>query len=206
VRIGPDERDRRRPAPCVTSGCFVRSGACTRTLTASMASSRSGTNSITSWASRSLAAPVERLMLKHGIAGCLNGKVQLTNRLGQTTVAFVGRALEFFEGAGIAVSRILTDNGANYRSHLFCDHLLDRGIAVLKTRPYPLRPTARPRPSSRSSRTSGLRVRIPEQYGTGRRARPVHEILQSGSSTRAESAAAHRFHGLTDNNVRGNYS
>jgi len=51
-------------------------------------------------------------------------------------VAFVERALDFFECAGIAVSRILTDNGANYRSHQFCDYLVDRGIKVLKTRPY----------------------------------------------------------------------
>jgi transposase InsO family protein len=54
----------------------------------------------------------------------------------ETTVAFVDRVLEFFEGAGITTSRILTDNGANYKSHRFCDHLLDRGIKVLKTRPY----------------------------------------------------------------------
>lgn len=54
----------------------------------------------------------------------------------ETTVAFVERALEFFEGAGIVTSRILTDNGSNYRSHLFCNHLTDRGIGVLKTRPY----------------------------------------------------------------------
>jgi transposase InsO family protein len=54
----------------------------------------------------------------------------------ETTVAFVERALDFFEGAGILTRRILTDNGSNYRSHLFCDHLLDRGIKVLKTRPY----------------------------------------------------------------------
>jgi len=53
-----------------------------------------------------------------------------------TTVAFIDRALEFFEGAGITTRRILTDNGSNYSSHLFCDHLLDRGIRVLKTRPY----------------------------------------------------------------------
>ena len=66
-------------------------------------------------------------------------------------MAFVERALDFFECAGIAVSRILTDNGANYRSHQFCDYLVDRGIKVLKTRPLPTpRPTARPRHSSRS--------------------------------------------------------
>jgi transposase InsO family protein len=53
-----------------------------------------------------------------------------------TTVAFVERALEFFEGAGIEVRRVLTDNGNNYRSHEFCDYLTERGIRVLKTRPY----------------------------------------------------------------------
>lgn len=53
-----------------------------------------------------------------------------------TTVAFVDRALDFFEGAGIVTKRILTDNGSNYRSHLFCNHLLDREIKVLKTQPY----------------------------------------------------------------------
>jgi len=55
---------------------------------------------------------------------------------GATTVEFVTRALDFFAGAGITVERILTDNGANYRSHLFCNHLRDHGIRVLKTRPY----------------------------------------------------------------------
>ena len=54
----------------------------------------------------------------------------------ETTVAFVSRALDFFEGAGIVTKRVLSDNGANYKSHLFCDHLLDLGIKVLKTRPY----------------------------------------------------------------------
>ena len=54
----------------------------------------------------------------------------------QTTVAFTERAIDFFEGAGITTRRILTDNGNNYRSQLFCGYLVDRGIRVLKTRPY----------------------------------------------------------------------
>jgi transposase InsO family protein len=54
----------------------------------------------------------------------------------ETTVAFVERAIEFFDGAGITTRRILTDNGNNYRSHAFCSYLFDRGIEVLKTRPY----------------------------------------------------------------------
>jgi len=53
-----------------------------------------------------------------------------------TTVAFTRRALEFYEGCGIEVQRILTDNGASYRSHVFLDLLADAGIKAIKTRPY----------------------------------------------------------------------
>jgi len=53
-----------------------------------------------------------------------------------TTISFTMRALEFFEGAGIEVRRILTDNGSPYRSHAFADLLASREIAMKKTRPY----------------------------------------------------------------------
>lgn len=55
---------------------------------------------------------------------------------GETTIGFTTRALEFFEGAGIEVRRILTDNGSPYRSHAFAELLSSRGIAMKKTRPY----------------------------------------------------------------------
>lgn len=53
-----------------------------------------------------------------------------------TTMDFTERALDFFECAGIVTRRILTDNGSNYRSRLFCDRLAALGITELKTRPY----------------------------------------------------------------------
>ena len=59
-----------------------------------------------------------------------------TDERGETTAAFTKRALDFFEGAGITVRRILTDNGMGYRSYAFRDVLEDRGIAMRKTRPY----------------------------------------------------------------------
>jgi transposase InsO family protein len=55
---------------------------------------------------------------------------------GETTVGFTSRALGFFEGAGIEVRRILTDNGSPYRSHVFAELLASRGVAIKKTRPY----------------------------------------------------------------------
>jgi transposase InsO family protein len=60
----------------------------------------------------------------------------LDDEQAETTVGFLKHALDFFEGAGITTKRILTDNGSNYRSHLFCRYLVQRGIAELKTRPY----------------------------------------------------------------------
>jgi transposase InsO family protein len=60
----------------------------------------------------------------------------LRDERGDTTTAFTARAIEFFEGAGISVRRILTDNGMGYRSHAFLDLLADRGISARKTKPY----------------------------------------------------------------------
>jgi transposase InsO family protein len=54
----------------------------------------------------------------------------------ETTVGFLDRALEFFACSGIQAERVITDNGANYRSHLFCRYLEEHGIKAIKTRPY----------------------------------------------------------------------
>jgi transposase InsO family protein len=60
----------------------------------------------------------------------------LGDERGLTAAGFASRALEFFECAGITVSRVLTDNGMCYRSDAFLDVLHARGIVVRKTRPY----------------------------------------------------------------------
>ena len=53
-----------------------------------------------------------------------------------SVVAFTVNALEFFEIAGIEARRILTDNGAGYRSNAFRELLEHRSISMHKTRPY----------------------------------------------------------------------
>jgi transposase InsO family protein len=53
-----------------------------------------------------------------------------------TTVAFLERALAHFAARGVQVERILTDNGMNYRSHVFCGFARDRAILLKRTRPY----------------------------------------------------------------------
>ena len=60
----------------------------------------------------------------------------LSDEQAKTAVAFFRRALAFFARHGIEVERVLSDNGACYRSklHAFCCRLA--GIRHLRTRPY----------------------------------------------------------------------
>jgi len=61
---------------------------------------------------------------------------ELPDELGPTTAAFLGRALAFYAAQGIAVRRLLTDNGAPYRSRVFAAAVERAGVAHLFTRPY----------------------------------------------------------------------
>ena len=53
-----------------------------------------------------------------------------------TCVAFMGRCLGFFEGMGVAVERVMTDNGPAYHSRLFNEFLSSGGVRHKYTRPY----------------------------------------------------------------------
>jgi transposase InsO family protein len=53
-----------------------------------------------------------------------------------TTADFLDRALTHFDGQGVRVERILTDNGKNYTSHVFRDMATGHRITLKHTRPY----------------------------------------------------------------------
>jgi transposase InsO family protein len=53
-----------------------------------------------------------------------------------TAVAFLRRAIEFFARHGIAVERVLTDNGSPYRSTVHAIACRALGVRHLRTRPY----------------------------------------------------------------------
>jgi transposase InsO family protein len=59
----------------------------------------------------------------------------LTDERKETAAAFWTRAAAFFTDRGITVTRVLTDNGAAYRSHAFAD-ALGQAITHKRTRPY----------------------------------------------------------------------
>ncbi|MFI9451549.1 IS481 family transposase [Amycolatopsis sp. NPDC052450] len=54
----------------------------------------------------------------------------------ETAAAFWQRAHTFFTSNGITVTRVLTDNGACYKSRLWRDTLRDADIVHKRTRPY----------------------------------------------------------------------
>jgi transposase InsO family protein len=70
----------------------------------------------------------------------------LENEKASTSIGFLRRAVRFFDGYGVGVQRVMTDNGSPYRSAahaLACRRL---GIRHLRTRPY------RPRTNGKAER------------------------------------------------------
>jgi transposase InsO family protein len=54
----------------------------------------------------------------------------------QDATAFLERALAWYRRLGIAVERVMTDNGSAYRSKLFAQALRRAGARHIRTRPY----------------------------------------------------------------------
>jgi transposase InsO family protein len=53
-----------------------------------------------------------------------------------SAVAFLRAAVASYQMLGVAVARVMTDNGSCYRSKAFCDACRDLGLRHLRTRPY----------------------------------------------------------------------
>jgi len=70
----------------------------------------------------------------------------LPNERAETCAAFLGRAVEWFADRGVHIKRVLTDNGAGYRSRVFTTACHDHGIRPSRTRPY------RPRTNGKAER------------------------------------------------------
>jgi transposase InsO family protein len=60
----------------------------------------------------------------------------LADEKATTAIAFLRRALSFFERHGITVERLLTDNGSAYRSTVHAVACRALGIRHIRTRPY----------------------------------------------------------------------
>lgn len=54
----------------------------------------------------------------------------------EDAVAFLNRALGWFERLGVTVERVMTDNGSAYSSKLFAQTIRAAGVRHIRTRPY----------------------------------------------------------------------
>jgi transposase InsO family protein len=70
----------------------------------------------------------------------------LPDERGPTAATFLGRALEWFRSLGITVERVLSDNGACYRSTVHASACRGLGVRHLFTQPY------RPRTNGKAER------------------------------------------------------
>ena len=63
-----------------------------------------------------------------------------------TAVGFLRRAVQWFASMGVAVERVMSDNGSCYRSHVHADACRELGLRHLFTQPY------RPRTNGKAER------------------------------------------------------
>jgi len=132
----------------------------------------------------------------------------LPNELGETAAGFLRRAVGWFESFGIAVERILSDNGACYRSDVHALACRELGIRRhVFTRPY------RPRTNGKAERfiqTLVNRWAYGAIYGSSaERTAALSGWLTHYNFSRRHGALGHkppaaRLRELTD--VAGNYS
>jgi transposase InsO family protein len=132
----------------------------------------------------------------------------LPNELGTTAAEFLRRAVAWFESFGIRVERILSDNGACYRSRVHALACSELGIRRhLFTRPY------RPRTNGKAERfiqTLANRWAYGAIYGSsGERTAALSGWLTHYNFTRRHGALGHkppgaRLRELTE--VAGNYT
>lgn len=70
----------------------------------------------------------------------------LHDERGETCAGFLERAIAWFKQRAVRVERVLTDNGAGYRSHIFAQACAHHRVRALRTRPY------RPRTNGKAER------------------------------------------------------
>jgi transposase InsO family protein len=133
----------------------------------------------------------------------------LPDERGETAVAFLRRALEWFAERGVKVQRVMTDNGSPYVSAVHASACRELGIKHLRTQPY------RPRTNGKAERFIQTMLRewaYGRLYGssTERRA-ALGGWLDRYNYRRKHGSLGHRppaarLSELLGNNLVGNYS
>ncbi len=113
-----------------------------------------------------------------------------------TACAFARRCLAFFEGLGVRVERIMTDNGSCYRSREFNGMLESEGVRRKYTRPYSPWQNGKVERMNRTLAQEWQYGRAwASEAGMGRGpARPHRELQLRPSAQRVWGLAAHVAH------------
>jgi transposase InsO family protein len=128
----------------------------------------------------------------------------LPDERGETATGFLRRAVRFFASHGVSVERVMSDNGACYRSVVHARACRELGLRHLRTRP------CRPRTNGKAERFIQTMLRewaYGRLYGTSaerRRALPLW--LKRYNWRRPHGSLGHRPPGSRLTNVAGIYS
>ena len=120
----------------------------------------------------------------------------------ESACAFLIRALAFFARHGVAVERVMTDNGSAYRSHDFRELCAQRGLRHIRTRPYTPRTNGKAERFIQTSLREWAYVR-PYQSSDDR-TRAMTSWIDSYNTQRPHSALANQTPWLRLNNLLGN--
>jgi transposase InsO family protein len=128
----------------------------------------------------------------------------LADEKGPTAVEFLRRALAFFARHGIAVERLMTDNGSAYRSHVHAETCHELGIRHIRTRPY------RPRTNGKAERMIQTLLRewaYSRRFETSaERTTALDPWLAYYNFTRPHGALSHKPPGSRLTNLPRNYN
>jgi transposase InsO family protein len=119
----------------------------------------------------------------------------------ESAIAFLDRALAWFAQLGVAVERVMTDNGSAYRSHAFRKHLAGAGIRHIRTRPYTPKTNGK---AERFIQTSLREWAYARAYrSSAERGHAMHPWIAGYNHTRPHSALGGKPPASRLNNVLG---
>jgi transposase InsO family protein len=133
----------------------------------------------------------------------------LPDERGETAAAFLRRAVAWFAERGVKVERVMTDNGAAYRSVVHATACRELGIRHLRTRPY------RPQTNGKAERFIQTMLRewaYGRLYGSSaERSSQLAGWLDRYNYRRKHGSLGHRppavrLNELQGNNLLGNYN
>jgi transposase InsO family protein len=114
----------------------------------------------------------------------------LPDQTGATTAAFLQRTLAWFARRGVRITRVLTDNGSNYRSHRFQAVAVRRTVRLKRSRPY------RPQTNGKAERFIQTLIRewaYVRSYATSaRRTRALQPWLRAYNRVRPHAALGYQ--------------